>query len=142
MFEANVYFFYKNMKKNPYATIDFAGHFDKDTVTFYLNDSLIFENTILESPKISGGGFPTNYVFNIIEKSGKLTIQKKPYSDIDFKELNIPKYKKKQLKMKIIINQYKNDFTLDISKARHIYIRRTSNKTVSINQLPVFVGYD
>lgn len=98
MFEADVYFFYKNLKKNPYSTIDFAGHFDKDTVTFYLNDSLIFENKILESPKISGGGFPTDYVFNIIEKNGKLTIKKKPYSDVDFKELNIPKYKKKTIK--------------------------------------------
>ncbi len=140
--QADVYFFYKNLKKNPYSTIDFAGHFDNDTVIFFLNDSLIFENKILDSPKISGGGFPTNYVFNIIEKTGKLTIQKKPHSDIEFKEVNIPKYKKKQLKMEIIINQYKNDFTLDISKARYIYIERTSNKTVSVNQLPIFVGYD
>ena len=134
--QTETYFFFQGLKRNPYSTIDFGGFFTNDTVSFYINDSCIFRNAILESPKNTGGGMPTDYCFKIKRNCSSYIIIKTCNSLIfNDKKLNI---KGKKICMKTNINNKEQLFNINLRKGKYIeFYKYQDSISVLQKKLPI-----
>jgi hypothetical protein len=113
------YYLVTNLKINPYAEISFGGGFRFDTLNnVILNDTIIAQNFLIDSPLKYGGGGPANlfYIINKKRKGYTITSWKNVVPE---KNLSI---KRKKVTMEIEINNKWQKIDIDIQKGRYVCI--------------------
>jgi len=130
----DMYYAFKNMKRNPYIRVEFNSWFLNDTVTFIFNSQIIFKDEVLRSNWETGGSC-TSYDFLFLLKKGEIIVQSHYDTIVEQKiqTKTIEFFKKKDIHFITIVNGKTQQFRMDASKARNIWFDKVGD-SLMINQ--------
>ncbi|MCF7561021.1 hypothetical protein L3X39_10275 [Sabulilitoribacter multivorans] len=116
-----------------YLNIDFQDFFEKDKISFLINNCLVFKNEILTSDKSIG---LTNIFLKIKKEDTILVVSINDKKNIKCKTKNTT------LVLTILVNKVENIFTLDLNKGKYVGLEKTNNNKLVLNQSQRQFEYD
>ncbi|PQV44396.1 hypothetical protein CLV33_1251 [Jejuia pallidilutea] len=116
-----------------YLNIDFQDFFEKDKISFLINNCLVFKNKILTSDKSVG---LTDIFLKIKKENATLVVSINDKKNIKCKTKNTT------LVLTIFVNEVENIFTLDLSKGKYVGLEKTDNNKLVLNQSQRQFEYD
>ncbi|MEM5567091.1 hypothetical protein WNY78_18360 [Psychroserpens sp. AS72] len=116
-----------------YLNIEFQDFFEKDQISFLINNCLVFENKILTSDKSVG---LTDIFLKIKKENSALVIALNNDKNITCKT------KDSTLIFTILVNQVENIFTLNLNDGKYVGFDKLDNNKLLFNQSHMPFEYD